>query len=106
MTAIIPPSQAALLALLKQPNMNAARLPDLSGSGRFQAELLSFQRSETMSGQTTTQLVSGVRPSVFLPDATAATSSGQSTTQKRDVGKKKDKANTAGHATAPARPRR
>ncbi|WP_262691454.1 hypothetical protein [Kordiimonas aestuarii] len=102
MSGIAPIPQAALLALLKQPNMNAARLPDFSGSGRFQAELLSFQRAETITGQMNTQLVSTVRPSVFIPDLNASAACAQGTTQKRSEPKKKDKPGNGGHAVTPA----
>ena len=102
MNGVTPIPQAALLALLKNANVPMGRAPDLSGSGRFQSELLSFQRAETMTGQITTQLVSGVRPSVFIPDQGTAAACTPSTTQKRSDSRKKSKSGTASHATTPA----
>ncbi len=81
--------QAALLALLRIPVGTTSQAPDLSASGRFQNELLAFHRQESVSSQATTQLVSSVRPSVFIPEAGMA--AGQNTTSKRGSSKKPQK---------------
>lgn len=78
------------MALLRIPVGSQSPAPGLSSSGRFQNELLAFHRQESVSSQTTTQLVSSIRPSVFIPEAGTA-SAGQNTTSKRDSGKKSRK---------------
>ena len=98
------------MALLKHANMNAARPADMAGGGRFQHELLAFQRAGTTGPQANTQLVSTMRPSVFIPDlqapAACAQGASQGTTQKRSGSRKKDKSPSSPDTARPGTRRR
>jgi hypothetical protein len=106
MTGIAPIPQAALMALLKHANITAARPADLSGGGQFQHELLSFQRAGTTVSQASTQLVSTLRPSVFIPELPPTAGCAQGTTPKRGETKKKDKPSSGSGGTRSTAPRR
>lgn len=106
MTGVIPIPQAALAALLKHAQQATARLPDVPGRGQFQHELLSFQRATTAAPQMNTQLVSTLRPSVFIPEVQGAAACTPGTTPKRADGKKKDKPASTSGGTRQAAPRR
>ncbi|WP_155860110.1 hypothetical protein [Kordiimonas gwangyangensis] len=106
MTGVITIPQAALMALLKHANTSTARLPDVPGRGQFQHELLSFQRATTSAPQMNTQLVSSMRPSVFIPEIQGAGACAPTTTPKRGEAKKKDKPTSGSGGARQAAPRR